>query len=282
MTTHTNNVNDFAEVLEYANTVFAPQGDTPPATRHLQRLINLADNAIADALEERLGRLTLHTPTEPAPQYAEEGAEIHRSESPLSGDGNRHGVEAGAVVEGEEAVGPAQRATSQGRSSSNDGSLTRAQGLCGQCHGPLEYCHGHTTPEPLPIRPRPTVRTATPTTPSPRRVVTPENRSSQSESLARNLINAILQHHVEVEDDAPVVREDDEDPAALPPPYPAEGMGVRGGRRGRRGRGGQGRGTGPVPVVAIETLQPLPPPFNAGGRPRFQGASIRTRSRNRL
>ena len=105
-------------------------------------------------------------------------------------------------------------------------------------------------------------------------MVTPESRSGQSESLARNLINAILQHRVEVEDDAPVVREDGEDPAALPPPYPAEGMGVRGGRRGRRGRGGQGRGTGPVPVIAIEMLQPLPPPFNTGGRLRFQGASI--------
>ena len=51
--------NDFSEVLEYANTVFAPQGDTPPATRHLRRLIDLADHAIADALEERLGRLSL-------------------------------------------------------------------------------------------------------------------------------------------------------------------------------------------------------------------------------
>ena len=92
--------------------------------------------------------------------------------------------------------------------------------------------------------------------------------------LARNLINAILQHHVEVEDDAPVVREDNEDPAALPPPYPAEGMGVRGGRRGRRGRGNQGRGTGPVPVIDVETLQPPPPPFNTGRRPRFQTPSL--------
>ena len=274
------NNNDFAEVLEYANTVFAPQGDTPPATRHLRRLIDLADNAIADALEERLGRLSLDTPTQPTPQHAEEGVEIHRPEPPLGGDDNRNGMEDGTVAEGEEAVGSAQRTAHQGRSPSNDRSLTRAQGLCGQCHGPLEYCHGHTSPEPLPVRPRTTIRTATPTTPSPRRVVSPEDRGSQSESLARNLINAILQHHVEVEDDAPVVREDNEDPATLPPPYFAEGMGVRGGRRGRRGRGNQGRRTGPVPieVVDVETLQP--PPFNVGRRPQFQVPPIQPQDRS--
>src|SRR6202453_3721727 len=105
-------------------------------------------------------------------------------------------------------------------------------------------------------------------------MVTPESRSGQSESLARNLINAILQNHVEVEDRAPVVREDNENPDSLPPPYPTEGMGVRGGRRGRRGQRGQGRGSGPVPVLNIETLQPQPPPFNTGGRPHFQGTSI--------
>ena len=272
--------NDFAEVLEYANTVFAPQGNTPPATRHLRRLVNLANNAIADALEERLGRLALNSPTQPAPQHAEEGAEVHGPESPFSGDGDSERVEEGAVAEGERAVGSAQRTAHPGRSPSNDRSLTRAQGLCGQCHGPIEYCHGHTTPEPLPIRPRPSVRTATPTTPSSRRVVSPENRSSQSESLARNLINAILQHHVEVADDAPVVREDHEDPAMLPPPYVAEGMGVRGGRRGRRGRGNQGRRTGPMPieVVDVETLQP--PPFNIGRRPQFQVPPIQPQDRS--
>src|SRR6202453_1849184 len=271
-----NNDNDtnFAEVLEYANTVFAPQGDTPPATRHLRRLIDLADTAIADALEERLGRLTDNTPTEPAPQYAEEGAEVHESEPPVTRDDNRNGVATGAVGESEEAMGPAQRTARQGRSPSNDSSLTRAQGLCGQCHASIDYCHGHTSPEPLPIRPREPPRDSPITTPASRRVVTPESRGSQSESLARNLINAILQHRVEVEDDAPVVREDGEDPATLPPPYPAEGMGVRGGRRGRRGQRGQGRGNGPVPVIDVETLQPPPPPFNAGRRPRFQGASI--------
>ena len=174
----------------------------------------------------------------------------------------------GTVAEGEEAVGSAQRTAHQGRSPSNDRSLTRAQGLCGQCHGPIEYCHGHTSPEPLPIRPRESVRGATPTPPSPRRVVTPENRSSQSESLARNLINAILQHHVEVEDDAPVVREDNEDPATLPPPYPAEGMGVRGGRRGRRGEVTKAEERDLCTIIDVETLQP--PPFNIGRRPRFQ------------
>ena len=151
------NNNDFAEVLEYANTVFAPQGDTPPATRHLRHLIDLADNAIADALEERLARLSIDSPTQPAPQYAEESAEVHGSESPVTGDDNGDGVEEGAVAEGEEAVGSAQRTARQGRSPSNDSSLTRAQGLCGQCHGPIEYCHGHTSPEPLPIRPRESV-----------------------------------------------------------------------------------------------------------------------------
>src|ERR1700677_4315833 len=30
------NNDDFSNVLEYANTVFAPQGDTPPATQHLR------------------------------------------------------------------------------------------------------------------------------------------------------------------------------------------------------------------------------------------------------
>src|SRR6202453_3757684 len=89
------------------------------------------------------------------------------------------------------------------------------------------------------IRPRES-RNSSITATSSRRVVTPESRGSQSESLARNLINAILQHRVEVEDDTPAVREDGEDPAALPPPYPVEGMGVRGGRRGRRGQRGQG------------------------------------------
>src|SRR6202453_4887135 len=36
--------NDFAEVLEYANTVFATRSTTPPATRALRNLINDADN----------------------------------------------------------------------------------------------------------------------------------------------------------------------------------------------------------------------------------------------
>ena len=108
--------NDFAEVLEYANTVFATRSTTPPATRTLRNLINDADNAIADALEERLGRLTIHSPTEPAPQYAEEGAEIYESEPPVTGDDNSNGMEEGAAGEGETAMGAAQRTARTGRS----------------------------------------------------------------------------------------------------------------------------------------------------------------------
>ena len=59
----------------------------------------------------------------------------------------------------------------------------------------------------------------------------------------------------------------------LPPPYPAEGVEVRGGHRGRRGRGNQARGGGPVRVLNIETLQ-LPPQYNGGRQPRLAGASI--------
>ena len=59
-------------------------------------------------------------------------------------------------------------------------------------------------------------------------------------------------------------------------------MGVRGGRRGRRGRGGQNRGTGPVPVVAIETLQPYHRRSMREDAPDSRVHPYRTRSRNRL
>ena len=182
-------------------------------------------------------------------------------------------MEEGTVAEGEGAMGSAQRTARQGRSPSNDLSLTRAQGLCDQCHGPAEYCHGHDSPEPLPVRPRELSRSPAPIASSPPRVVTPESRGSQSESLARNLINAILQHHDALDNNAPAVKENNEDTAMLPPPYPTEGVEVRGGRRGRRGRGNQARGGGPVRVLNIETLQP-PPQYNGGRRPGFTGASI--------
>ncbi len=238
-----------------------------------RRLIDLADSAIADALEERLGRLSLNSPTQPTLQHAEESVEVHGPEPPFSGDDNSNGVEEGAVAEGERAMGSDQRTARQGRSPSNDVSLTHAQGLCDQCHGPIEYCHGHSSPEPLPVRPRESSRIHTPIAASPPRVVTPESRSSQSESLARNLINAILQHRDALDHNAPNINEDDEDTATLPPPYPAEGVEVRGGRRGRRGRGNQARGGGPVRVLNIETLQP-PPQYNGRGRSRVASSSL--------
>ena len=128
MSSSSNN-NDFTDVLEYASTVFAPQGDTPPATRHLRHLIDLADNAIADALKERLARLSIDSPTQSAPQHAEENTEVHQSKSPITRDDNGDGVAGGAVAESEEAVGSTQRTARQGRSPSHDLSLTRAQGL---------------------------------------------------------------------------------------------------------------------------------------------------------
>ena len=85
--------------------MFATQSHTPPATRYLRNLIDIADNAIADALEERLRRLSIDSPTQPAPQYAEEGAEIHGSEPPVRGNENGNGVEEGAAAEGEESDG---------------------------------------------------------------------------------------------------------------------------------------------------------------------------------
>ena len=97
----------------------------------------------------------------------------------------------------------------------------------------------------------------------------------------------------EVEDDAPVVREDNEDPTALPPPYPAEGMGLRGGRRGRRGRGNQGRGTGPVQVLeardahAAAALQrwkeaAIPDTIHTTPGPVTTADRVRTQQGNRL
>ena len=153
-------------------------------------------------------------------------------------------MEGRAADEGEGALGSDQCTTHTGRSSPNDHSLTRAQGLCEQCHGPLDYCHGHSSPEPLITRPRESPRGSDASTSPPRRMVNIDLNCEEALALADKL--------------AAAVRQDDENSAEVPPPYPAEGMEVRGrGRRGR-GRGGQrGRGR-PFPLPANERPDPIP------------------------
>ena len=278
---------------EYANTVFAPPTTTTPAERRLRELLNNADIAIAQALEQEgssrsavhhllsnvhdyatsnivprnntpivsqplqdaadnadaaiadmLRRLSLDPAAEPAPEYAEGGVEVQRSNSGLGGNGNGARMEEGTADSGEEALGSDQRTTHTGRSSPNDLSLTHAQGLCDQCHGPLEYCHGHSSPEPLTIRPRESPRGSNASISPPRRMVNIDLNREEALALADEL--------------AAAVRQDDENSAEVPPPYPTEGMEVRGrGRRGR-GRGGQrGRGR-PFPLPANERPDPIP------------------------
>ena len=129
-----------------------------------------------------------------------------------------------------------------------------------------EYCHGHNSPEPLPVRLRESSRVPTPVALPAPRVVTPESGGSQAESLARNLINAILQHHNTLDNDAPDIEEDNEDTATLPPPYLAEGVEVRGGRRGRRGRGNRGGEEAPYAFSTSRRSSRRPSITPEGGR----------------
>jgi hypothetical protein len=60
-------------------------------------------------------------------------------------------VASGAVAGSQEAARPEEPPTTTGRHASSSPVSPSDIGFCTQCHGPREYCHGHTSPVPTPV-----------------------------------------------------------------------------------------------------------------------------------
>ena len=186
------------------------------------------DVDIADAI--RL--LRIGTPPINSIEFAETASILAhpRPLTPFARDEDRHRVEARATASRPAEDGRAQPRQTRRRDDSRHPDYEPDTRRCDRCNGPMEYCHGHDSPDPIPI-------------PAPVAPVFIRPPSAPHTEVAR-----VRLAHADVAalaaQIARLVNEDHEDTVEVPaPPFipanerPPQGMGVRRGRRGGQARG---------------------------------------------